>query len=130
MESASPVRGSFTLRCVEEWWETSGSGNNRSTRLVKKSVWSGTWQLESDRSIAGGQAPANFALSPARTPRPPTSSAAEKPIYWEFEVKLEMAGPGLCGNLSRAGVSMSCQATFRHAKGQVARRLIYSCGWT
>lgn len=88
---SQPVRGSFTLRCVEEWWETSGSGKNRSRHLIKEARWSGTWELESGDQLLGANTQ-EFTFAPAPDASPTNLSAA-KPIYWEFEVKLEMAGP-------------------------------------
>jgi hypothetical protein len=90
-ESAVPVMGSFTLRCVQEWWETSGTGRGRSNYLVREEVWSGTWQLESTDELPASKrrefsfVPAGDAIS--------TNFHAPKPVYWEFEVKLEMSGP-------------------------------------
>jgi len=86
-----PSRGSFVLRCVEEWTETTGSGDNRSTRVVQEEIWSGAWQLDpTDELLPGKLREFNFAPPPNALP---TSLSVGKTIYWEFEVKLEMSGP-------------------------------------
>ncbi|HLP76950.1 MAG TPA: hypothetical protein VK327_08530 [Candidatus Paceibacterota bacterium] len=88
---SNPRQGSFTLRCVEEWWEASGSGDNRSNHLVHEEIWSGTWQLEpSDQLISGKLQELRFEPPVSA---PPTNLSAAKPIYWELEVKIELAGP-------------------------------------
>lgn len=88
---SKPVKGSFTLRCLQEWWETTNSGNKRSTYLVKEEIWSGTWQLEPADELLPGKT-REFRFEPAADAKA-TSLSAKKPIYWEFEVKLAMAGP-------------------------------------
>lgn len=88
---SQPTKGSFTLRCLEESWTTSGSGKNRSTRLVKEEIWSGTWRLEATDQLLAGKLH-EFRFVPAAE-AVPTNFHAPKPIYWEFEVKLAMAGP-------------------------------------
>jgi len=88
---SQPTKGSFTLRCLEEWWETSGSGKNRSTRLVKEEIWRGTWELDATDQLLAGKF-REFRFVPAAE-AVPTNFHAPKPIYWEFEVKLAMAGP-------------------------------------
>jgi hypothetical protein len=86
-------RGMFTLRCVEEWFENRGSGRNRSRQLVHEEVWSGTWHLGADRSFpppqAGGWVELQFEL-PADAPS--TRLSADRPIFWELEVHLELPG--------------------------------------
>lgn len=84
-------RGSFVLRCAEEWTETTGSGDNRSTRVVQEEVWSGTWHLDPTDEVLPGEIRA-FEFEPPANAQP-TSLSEEKTIYWEFAVKLEMAGP-------------------------------------
>ena len=68
-----------------------GSGKNRSTRLVKEEIWSGTWQLEATDQLLAGKLH-EFRFVPAAE-AVPTNFHAPNPIYWEFEVKLAMAGP-------------------------------------
>ncbi|MGC3957094.1 MAG: hypothetical protein QM813_03750 [Verrucomicrobiota bacterium] len=83
--------GSFRLRCAEEWTETTGSGDDRSTRVVQEEIWNGTWHLEPDDELLPGEIRV-FKFEPPAEAQP-TSLSAGKTIYWEFEVKLEMAGP-------------------------------------
>jgi hypothetical protein len=91
-----PRKGSFTLRCVEEWWETTGSGKNRSNRLVQEEIWSGAWQLEPADELLPGKT-RDFSFQPPAD-APPTGLSSRKPVFWEFEVKLEMPGPDFVAN--------------------------------
>ncbi len=86
-----PVKGSFTLRCLQEWWETTKTGKNNSTYLVKEEIWSGNWQLDPADELLPGKT-REFSFLPAAEVLP-TNFHAPKPIYWEFEVKLELTGP-------------------------------------
>ncbi len=88
---SKPVKGSFTLRCLEEWWETTTTGSKRSTYLVKQEIWSGNWQLDPADELLPGKI-REFSFAPAAEALP-TNFHAPKPIYWEFEVNLEMSGP-------------------------------------
>jgi hypothetical protein len=83
-------KGSFTLRCVKEWYEVTGTGENRSRELVHEEMWSGTWYLEQPRDFQQGakidfqfDVPGDFDSTVFRAPRP---------IFWEFEVKLDLPG--------------------------------------
>jgi hypothetical protein len=83
-------KGNFTLRCVEEWTETHGTGKNRSTTLVHEEIWSGTWVLAEPRNLQLGDAiELGFEL-PAHAPS--TQLNANKPLYWELEVTLDLPG--------------------------------------
>jgi len=88
---SKPVKGSFTLRCLEEWWETTTTGKNNSRCLVKEEIWSGNWQLDPADELLPGKT-REFSFAPAAEALP-TNFHAPKPICWEFEVKLEMSGP-------------------------------------
>lgn len=83
-------QGAFTLRCVEEWYETTGHGKNRSKHLVHEQVWSGTWHVVQVNSVSPGQ----FVELRYDLPQsaPSTQLCADKPVFWELEVKLEMPG--------------------------------------
>jgi hypothetical protein len=83
-------QGAFTLRCVEEWLERSGSGKNQSNILVHEEIWSAKGMIEQRR---------NFPLHDAvelRYELPadalPTRLSADKPWFWELEVKLNLPG--------------------------------------
>ncbi len=83
-------QGTFTLRCVEEWMERTGSGNNRSAVLVHEEIWSAKWVIEQPR---------NFSLRESVELRyelpgdaQPTQLSADKPVFWELEVKLDLPG--------------------------------------
>jgi hypothetical protein len=83
-------KGTFTLRCVKEWMERSGSGKNRTVTLVHEEIWSAKWILEQ---------PCNFQLREEvelsyelPTDAQPTQLSADKPIFWELEAKLDLPG--------------------------------------
>lgn len=83
-------RGTFTLRCVEEWTETHGSGKDRNCVVVHEEVWSANWLVEQPRNI-----PLNDAVElkydlPADAL--PTCLSADKPVFWELQVKLDLPG--------------------------------------
>ncbi len=93
---SQPHKGSFTLRCVEEWWEVSGSGKNRSRRLVQEIAWSGIWEIETQDKITTGKN-YEFKFQPP-TDVPSTSLSSPRVVFWELAVKLEMAGPDFVAN--------------------------------
>lgn len=82
--------GSFTLRSVVEWHETTGAGKSRKTRLVHEQQWSGAWVLESPVLITPGMnCELVFNLPPdARG----TALHAQRPQFWELEVTLNLPG--------------------------------------
>lgn len=83
-------KSTFTLRCVEERVERRGSGKNRQTHLVQEKLWSGTWRSDAPQQFAAGQWSEHRFELPADVPS--TQLSAEKPIFWEFEVKLDLPG--------------------------------------
>jgi hypothetical protein len=83
-------KGTLTLRCVEEWFETHGSGKNRSTRMVHEQSWSGTWFLDREHTF---QPYENIELRfEPGADAPPTKLHADRPVFWELEVKLDLPG--------------------------------------
>ncbi len=84
-------KGAFTLRCVREFYETMGSGSNRSRSIVHEEQWSGTWQLDRPENFPPGKN-IEFEFQPA-TGLPATCLSGPETFYWEFEVNLSMAGP-------------------------------------
>ncbi len=83
-------KGTFMLRCVEEWMERTGSGKSQSVALVHDEIWRGTWSIEQPRNFQFREkVELSFDLPPhART----TDLSADKPIFWELEVKLDLPG--------------------------------------
>jgi len=84
------AEGTFTLRCVKEWYESTGTGQDRSTHIVHEEQWSGTWAVSQQQDFAPGKNVAFEFTAPADTPA--TSLSAERPVFWEFEVKLSLPG--------------------------------------
>jgi hypothetical protein len=83
-------KGTFTLRCVEEFEEIHGSGENRSVTLVHEEIWGAKWILEQPRNFPlKDKVELRYEL-PADAK--PTELSAGKPIFWELEVKLDLPG--------------------------------------
>jgi hypothetical protein len=83
-------KGTFTLRCVEEWFETQGHGKNRSTRMVHEQIWSGTWFLDGEHAFQRSDY-VELRFEPGAGVLP-TNLHAERPVFWELEVKLDLPG--------------------------------------
>ena len=84
-------KGTFTLRCVREFYETTGSGSNRTRNIVHEEQWSGTWRMDQPENFPPGK---NIELEfqPAAD-LPATCLSGPETFYWEFEVNLSMPGP-------------------------------------
>lgn len=82
--------GRFTLRSVREWYETTGHGKSRHTRLVHEQQWSGTWLIATPARITPGQVCELLFELPAEAPS--TALHAERPFFWELEVALSLPG--------------------------------------
>jgi len=81
----------LTLRCVQEKYVTSGTGDNRSTRVVCYEIYKDVTTCDRDRltGLAGNDIPIEFRL-PADEPA--TNLAATPPTYWEIEAKGKAKG--------------------------------------
>jgi hypothetical protein len=87
-------RLTFVLRCVEERVETTGSGKNRSTRVVGYARHEQERVLEEvdGAAVPGKDVPLRFEV-PAGAPG--TKLAESPPVYWELTVHGETGGPDL-----------------------------------
>jgi hypothetical protein len=76
----------LTLRCVQEQYVTTGSGNNHSTRVICYELYKDAVTLTRDRlaSLAGGEIPVEFRLPDNQST---TSLASTPPVYWEIEAR-------------------------------------------
>ncbi len=76
----------LTLRCVQEKYITTGSGSNRSTRVVCYELYKDAVTLTRDRlaGLAGGEIPMEFRLPADQST---TSLASTPPVYWEIEAR-------------------------------------------
>ena len=76
----------LTLRCVQEKYVTTGTGQNRSTSVVCYEIYKDVTTCDRNRltGLAGNDIPIEFRL-PAD--QPATNLAATPPIYWEIEAK-------------------------------------------
>lgn len=84
------VKGTFTLRCVEEWFESRGTRRERTPTLVHEEKWSGTWFVDHPTDIAPGT-PVELSFQPP-SETPVTQFHAQRPIFWELEVNLSLPG--------------------------------------
>ncbi len=81
----------LTLRCVQERYVTTGSGNNRTSQVVCYELYKDVATLDHDRlaSFQGAGIPLEFAL-PAD--RQSTLLAEPPPTYWEIEARGKAKG--------------------------------------
>jgi len=84
-------RGSFTLRCVQEWMERSGPSNNQTSSVVRDQVWAETLGFDTAQELTPDE---DVLLSFDLPADAPTTALAapERPVYWELEVKLDLRG--------------------------------------
>jgi hypothetical protein len=85
-------KGTFTLRCVEEWTETRGTGKNQTSTLVHEEIWSAKWLIEQPCTISFNDSMELRYELPADAL--PTRLSADRPLFWELEVKLSLPGVG------------------------------------
>jgi hypothetical protein len=75
---------SVVLRCIEEKYVTTGTGENRSTNVICYELYHESVTLDRNRltGLAGGEIPIEF-----RVPldQPATALVATPPTYWEIE---------------------------------------------
>lgn len=76
----------LTLRCVQEKYVTSGTGDNRTSRVLCFELYKDATTLTNDRlaGYAGAEIPIEFRLP---TDQPTTSLASTPPTYWEIEAR-------------------------------------------
>jgi hypothetical protein len=85
------TKGNFTLRCVQEFYETTGTGKNRTRNIVHEEQWNGTWSFEKPEDLPPGKY-VELAFQPAAG-LPATCLSGPQTVYWEFEVNLSLPGP-------------------------------------
>lgn len=83
-------QGTFTLRCVREFWEQSGAGKNRSRHLVHEQIWNGSWHLDEPHTLTRGEQ-IGLRFDPP-VDAPGTNLRDATPVFWELEVKLDVPG--------------------------------------
>jgi hypothetical protein len=79
-------KGTFTLRCVEERMESQG----KSVYVVHEEIWSANWIIEQPCNLRLREEVELSYKLPADAQ--PTNLGAEKPLFWELEVKLDLPG--------------------------------------
>jgi len=86
----------LVFRCVREFYEVSGSGKNRSKRLVHEQLWAEKQELNGAEI---GKWPrflnATFTIPGAAPGSDIATRAEEKPIFWELEMQLAVPGVDL-----------------------------------
>lgn len=82
----------FVLRCVEEWMESSGSGDNRRTQLIHEQRWAMTRSTEGIEVACLPNYPVTLSFD--LPPTVPGSKLADehKITFWELEVNAEAVG--------------------------------------
>jgi hypothetical protein len=77
---------SFTLRCVQEKYVTTGTGNNRKTQVVCYELYKDAQTLTRSQIIglAGGDIPIEFRLPAGQRT---TTLCYNPPTYWEIEAR-------------------------------------------
>ncbi len=83
-------RGSFTFRCVEEFYEERGTGKDRSRWLVHDELCAETQSFDTRQTFAPGRA-VEFRYQLPGDARA-TKLSSDRPVFWEFEAKLSMPG--------------------------------------
>jgi hypothetical protein len=86
----SADKGSFTLRCIEEYYEERGPQTDRERWLVHDELCAESQSFDTTHEFpAARPVELRFSLPPdARA----TQVSSDRPVYWELEVKLSMAG--------------------------------------
>lgn len=81
----------FVLRCVEEWTEITGVGEDKTHSLVHEQLWAATRTTEGRVNIRPG---ARFSLSYDVPATAPESSLSGEPriTYWELDICATAAG--------------------------------------
>jgi hypothetical protein len=76
----------LTLRCVKEQYVTTGTGENRTSKVVSYQLYGESVTLQRDRlnGLIAGELPVEFKV-PAD--QPTTTLIATPPTYWELEAK-------------------------------------------
>jgi len=87
---ARAEKGSFTLRCVEEYYEERRSGRERSRWLVHDELSAETQSFDAPQAFAPDRA-VELRFTPAGD-APATHLSADRPVFWELEVTLARAG--------------------------------------
>jgi len=86
------ARGTFTLRCVEEWYEKRVTGRNQRRQLVQEAVWSVTGYLDQSRALTPGRPEELRFDIPAGTPGTRMNAKDSRPVFWELVIELDLAG--------------------------------------
>jgi hypothetical protein len=84
------TRGEFTLRCVKESYQRTGSGKNSSKSLMHEELCIETQSFDNPQSFAPGR-DVHFRFSLPGDARA-TNLSGDRPVFWEFEVKLVLPG--------------------------------------
>jgi hypothetical protein len=74
------------LQCIQEYYESSGSGDNRSTQLVFELLYSAAGEFHTD---GGGIANLTFHLPPNAAS---TDLIGSPPRYWELVITAKVPG--------------------------------------
>jgi hypothetical protein len=87
-----PAKGKFVLRCVEEWYEASGSGKNRKRSLVQEQVWGATAHLDHPQDVLAGKLEELRFDIPSEAAGTSLSHRDARTVFWELAVELDLSG--------------------------------------
>ena len=82
---------SITLRCVQEKYITTGSGNNRSTKVVCFELYKEATTLPREQLMGAGNSYVTISF-PLPENQPCTSLSTTPPTYWEIEARGKARG--------------------------------------
>ena len=84
--------GTFRLRCIEQWYERTGRGENSSSTLVQEEVWSSTASLASAQDVPPGKW-IELRFDPPGSALPTCLNAkGSKPVFWELVIAFQERG--------------------------------------
>ena len=85
-------RLSFTLRCIQERYETRGSGENRSQQVVCYQRYTDSLVMDEAGLFQGGDAECPLAFPLPDDAELTTALAERPPRYWELEIRADTPG--------------------------------------
>jgi hypothetical protein len=83
--------GTFQLRCVQQWYESSGSGNNRTMQVVQEVNWSGTYTVSKPEDFPPGKR-IDLRFEPPITALSSNFNSVPKTVFWELAIALKERG--------------------------------------
>ena len=76
---------------MKEFYETTGTGEDRTRNVVHEEQWNGTWSFGKPENFPQGKS-IELKFEPAIN-LPATCLSGPGTMFWEFEVNLSLPGP-------------------------------------